>query len=84
MKICKVRPNHNQCCACLDIQISNNSVLDCEKCGLGNKTYELLQIGTGFWSGDYAMVQNDGKLEKVALSRIYDVKETKGESYHEK
>lgn len=31
MKICKVRPNHNQCCACLDIQISNNSVLDCEK-----------------------------------------------------
>lgn len=39
MKICKVRPNHNQCCAC---------------------------------------------IEKVALSRIYDVKETKGESYHEK
>lgn len=38
-------------------------------------TYELLQIGTGFWSGDYAMVQKDGIITKVSLSRVYDVKE---------
>lgn len=80
MRICKVRPNRNQCCACLDNQISNNVVLDCQTCSLNTKTYELLQIGTGFWSGNYAMVQNDGKIEKVALNRIYDVKESKGEN----
>lgn len=36
---------------------------------------ELLQIGTSFWSGDYAMVQKDGKIQKVSLKRIYDVRE---------
>lgn len=39
-------------------------------------TYELLQVGTGFWSGDYAMVQKDGKITKVSLNRVYDVKES--------
>lgn len=33
------------------------------------------QIGTSFWSGDYAMVQKDGKIQKVSLKRIYDVRE---------
>lgn len=31
---------------------------------------------TGFWSGDYAMVQKDGKITKVSLNRVYDVKES--------
>jgi peroxiredoxin len=48
---------------------------DCSKCKLNTDTYELLQIGTGFWSGDYAMVQKDGVIQKVSLSRVYDVKE---------
>ncbi len=49
---------------------------DCSKCKLNTDTYELLQIGTGFWSGDYAMVQKGGKITKVSLNRIYDVKES--------
>lgn len=48
---------------------------DCKACKLNTDTYELLQIGTGFWSGDYAIVQKDGKITKVALRRVYDVKE---------
>lgn len=40
-----------------------------------DNTYELLQIGTSFWSGDYAMVQKDGRIQKVSLSQIYDVRE---------
>lgn len=79
MKICKVRPSYDQCSECLDYQIYCGEVLNCQTCSLNTNTYELLQIGTGFWSGDYAMVQKDGKIEKVALNRIYDVKETKGE-----
>ena len=35
----------------------------------------VLQIGAGFLSVGYAMVQKDGKITKVSLSRIYDVKE---------
>lgn len=52
-----------------------NVVDDCSKCKLNTDIYELLQIGTGFWSGNYAMVQKDGKITKVSLSRVYDVKE---------
>jgi hypothetical protein len=75
MKICKVRPDRSTCSACLATQEMFNVVDDCSKCKLNTDTYELLQIGAGFLSVDYAMVQKDGKITKVSLSRIYDVKE---------
>ena len=75
MKICKVRPDHSACSACLATQEMCNVVDDCSKCKLNTDTYELLQIGVGFLSVGYAMVQKDGKITKVSLSRIYDVKE---------
>lgn len=79
MKICKVRPDYSTCSACIATQEMFNVVDDCGKCKLNTDTYELLQIGTGFWSGDYAMVQKGGKITKVSLSRVYDVKETSDE-----
>ena len=75
MKICKVRPDHSTCSACIATQEMFNVVDDCGKCKLNTDTYELLQIGTGFWSGNYAMVQKGGIITKVSLSRVYDVKE---------
>lgn len=75
MKICKVRPDRSTCSDCLATQEMFNVVDDCSKCKLNTDTYELLQIGAGFLSVDYAMVQKDGKITKVSLSRIYDVKE---------
>lgn len=76
MKICKVRPDRSICFACLATQEMYNVVNDCSKCKLNTDTYELLQIVVGFLSvGYYAMVQKDGKITKVPLSRIYDVKE---------
>lgn len=77
MKICKVKPDYSTCSACMATQEMFNVVDDCGKCKLNTDTYELLQIGTGFWSGDYAMVQKDGVIRKVSLSRVYDVKEIK-------
>lgn len=76
MKICKVRPDYSTCSACIAAQEMFNVVDDCSRCKLNTDTYELLQIGTGFWSGDYAMVQKDGKITKVSLNRVYDVKES--------
>ena len=68
MKVCKVMPDRSICSQCL-------AITDCKTCELNTGTYELLQIGTGFWSGDYAIVQKDGKITKVALRRVYNVKE---------
>ena len=76
MKICKVRPDRSTCSACVATQEMFNVVDDCGKCKLNSDTYELLQIGTGFWSGNYAMVQKDGEITKVPLNRVYDVKES--------
>lgn len=76
MKICKVRPDHSTCSACIATQEMFNVVDDCGKCKLNTDTYELLQIGTGFWSGNYAMVQKGGKTTKVSLNRVYGVKES--------
>ena len=76
MKICKVRPDRSTCSACVATQEMFNVVDDCGKYKLNTDTYELLQIGTGFWSGNYAMVQKDGEITKVPLNRVYDVKES--------
>lgn len=56
MKICKVRSDRSTCSACIATQEMFNVVDDCSKCKLNTDIYELLQIGTGFWSGNYAMV----------------------------
>lgn len=51
MKLCKVRPDRSTCSACVATQEMFNVVDDCSRCKLNTDTYELLQIGTGFWSG---------------------------------
>lgn len=77
LKTCKVKSDYKNCFDCMTIQemYGNGVVIDCHKCKATNDTYELLLIGTSFWSGDYAMVQKDGVIQKVSLSRVYDVKE---------
>lgn len=72
MKVCKVMPDRSICSQCLAISDASDIIPDCKECA---DTYELLQVGTGFWSVNYAMVQKDGKITKVSLSRVYDVKE---------
>ena len=77
MKICKVRPVYSTCSACIATQEIFNVVDDCGKCKLNTDTYELLQVGTGFWSGDYAMEPME-KLVKAlndAIGRMYSSKE---------
>lgn len=74
MRTCKLKAPIRTCMNCTDIADFCDTIPDCKKCSYKEDTYELLQIGTGFWSGDYAMVQKDGVITKVSLSRIYDVK----------
>lgn len=73
-KICKVKPERSTCSACIETQQMFGVVDDCNKCSLNKREYELLQIGTSFW-GSYVMVQYNGRIEKVSLSRVYDIRE---------
>lgn len=75
MKLCKVKPRASTCRMCLNNQIEADVMNDCSRCMSTAPECELLKIGSGFWIGAYAIVQIDGRIEKVSLSRIYDVRE---------
>lgn len=75
MKIlCKVKPEYDTCCTCIDENTDKKIVADCEKCKSRIPVYEVLQFGHGFWEGDWAMVlTDDGTVEKVELDRLFNV-----------
>lgn len=73
MRTCKVIPELSACSACLETQQMFDMVDDCNKCELKNRIYDVIEVGSNFWGG-YAIVSYDGKLEKVSLDRIFDIK----------
>ena len=75
MKLCKVKPSGNRCMVCTDNQITLGNYWDCSRCEVGGAEYELISVGTSFWTGDYAFVMKDGRIERVELKRVYDVRE---------
>lgn len=79
MKVCKVKPDVSTCADCLAMGILFSKIENCSKCKLSKDEYELMQIGTEFCGDDYAMVLRNGKIKKVALNRVYDVKEARKE-----
>lgn len=74
--ICKVKPDANHCCSCIDIQEKEKKTIECETCDLVTREYEIISLGHSFWKGDYAMVLDisAGTIQRVSLDRIYDVK----------
>ena len=80
MKVCKVKPHPNTCHVCIDMQNTYNQFESCSECIHTNEEYELISVGTSLKGGDWAMVLKGGKIEKVALNRVYDVKEKKHET----
>lgn len=72
-RVCKIHPLYSECRNCLEIQMEGEFVSDCTKCLRNTEEYELLGVGSGFF-GAYAMVQKDGKIEKVSLSRVHDIR----------
>lgn len=71
MKTCKVRPSASECHMCVDI---NDEMPKCSQCAYNTVRYELLEIVSGIFN-DYAFVQRNGNITKVALSNIYDIRE---------
>ena len=74
MKTCKVKPSASECRMCADICDEHDQIPKCDKCGYKALKYELLEIVSGIFN-DYAFVQRDGKISKVALDNVYDIKE---------
>ncbi len=72
MKTCKVRPRDSSCRLCYD---NYADFVNCVECEATRSEYELIEFGANFW-GPYAIVQRNGKAEKVDLDRVYDIKET--------
>lgn len=71
MRTCKVRPSSSECRLCADI---NDEIPKCIECGYNTLRYELLEIVSGIFN-DYAFVQRNGEITKVALGNIYDIRE---------
>lgn len=76
-KTCKIRPSESRCKLCLDTAEGFDEIPDCKLCSYNTNRCEIIQIGSSFWGG-YAIILMNGCLEKVSLSRVYDIKE-KGE-----
>lgn len=72
---CKVEPEKEVCEVCMSL--SNSGFIytsDCSTCSCNTDEYELLRVGSDIIFGDYAMVLKDGRIHKVDLDRVYDVK----------
>lgn len=72
MTICRLKPDHNVCCSCVDEQVDVGEKKDCDKC----KQYlwvELLQLGATIFGRSYAFVTGPTTkwtIEKVDAKRI--------------
>lgn len=71
-KLCKVQPRN--CHICISADKNYELDINCDACEENNKVYELLTIGHNDSIGDWAMVVRDGRITRVDLSRVWDVK----------
>ena len=74
MKTCKVKPSASECRMCADTADHFDIVPNCSQCSYKDIRYELVSVSSGVFC-DYAFVQKHGKISKVYLDDIYDIKE---------
>ena len=73
---CKIHPDRSQCSYCAASAEMFDIIPDCSTCNVKNREYEILEMGTGFWSGDYVIVLDPDQqiMKKVSMSRVYDIR----------
>ena len=78
MKVCKVYPTRSDCSMCIDTWESYSGVFsqvpDCNTCSFNTTEYKILDFVSGLFC-TYALLECDGKLEKVLISRLHDIRE---------
>ena len=75
MLTCKVKPSVGKCKECEDIAECCGMISNCSDCCHLRKTYRLINTGHSFWTGDYAIIESEGKLCRVSMYRVFDVRE---------
>lgn len=75
MKVCKIMPDAFNCRACSDMAETCGAVPSCHQCH--EEEFELMEIAHSFWGSSVVVIRN-GKLEKVPMYRVYDVREKEG------
>ena len=78
MKVCKVYPTSSQCSMCVDTWESYSGDVsqmpDCKQCEFNTREYKIIEFVNGLFS-TYALLEHSGKLEKVQVSRLHDIRE---------
>ena len=78
MKVCKVYPDSSQCSMCVDTWESYSGDVsqmpDCKQCEFNTREYKIIEFVNGLFS-TYALLEHSGKLEKVLISRLHDIRE---------
>ena len=72
MKVCKIKPEKSVCSACVDTAYEFGATPNCKNCH--NDENELLETHCSFWNS-YVVIIRKGKLEKVEMSRVYDIRD---------
>ena len=75
MLTCRIKPDYNTCFGCIDYQIKDQTEKDCKTCDLTVGRCDILKLGVSFFGKPYALILAGDRIKKVALDRIYDVKE---------
>lgn len=75
MKVCRVRPDDNACYCCIDEQIDAGIIKNCKDCPEDPYEYQILQLGVTLLGKPYVLVLYDGKIKKVHIDRLYNVRE---------
>lgn len=78
MKVCKVYPTKSQCSMCVDTCESYSGdvsqIPDCKQCEFNTREYKIVDFVSCLFC-TYALLEYDGKLEKVLMSRLHDIRE---------
>lgn len=78
MKICKVYPTRSDCVMYVDTLESLSGDIsqtpDCRTCCYNTQEYRFIDFVNGLFN-TYALLEYKGKIEKVSISRIHDIRE---------
>lgn len=66
MKTCRIIPDYNQCCECIDQQITDSIYLDCKQCPVSNVRYEIVNQTCPF---SIKMM----RLQKLVLANRWEI-----------
>lgn len=72
MDICRLKPDYNVCCSCIDTQVDTGEKKDCNICP-EHSWVRIVHMGCTVFGKEYAFVYGpitDWKIQKVDANRI--------------